>query len=206
MYKKILIIGLIVGTALGLLYYANIKIIKNENKKFQEELQTKINNLQNELQAKNEEFQKNKEPDKDNNINTNIGSTHNLIISDVKIQTNEAYNEGLVKGAIYGAFNVAAKVKNTGTSDVLNTKVVSMLVKSNSRYAKDIGVDAKSQGIDKLAPGEEKELTFLGYHVVHPETYQEIMINILEPGINGIVDSNIKRIRIKVAFPPGSND
>ena len=204
MTKKMLLIVLVVTTSFVLLYYANINLIRSENNKVQQELQSKINNLSQELQLKSNEIQKSKTTDKNENT---VQGQNSLVLTDVFVQTNEAYNEGLSKGTIYGSFDVKAKVKNTGSVDVYNVKVASLFVKSNSRYAKDIGVDAKSQGIDKLVPGEEKEVTLTGYHVVHPETYQEINVSILHPSIISNSEGlTVKRIRINAAFPPGSND
>lgn len=200
-YKKVLIIALVVLTALLLLYYLNINMIRNENKKVQDDLQAKISNLQQQLQAKiqNEKIAAQN--------NAALQGSSNLILTEVKVQSNEQYTEGLSKGTIYGNFNVIARVKNTSDTDIYNIKVASLFVKSNSRYAKDIGVDSKAQGIDKLAPNEEKEVTFTGYHVVHPETYQEINVSILHPSVEGKSESLIvKRMRINAAFPPGSND
>lgn len=205
MYKKIILIVLVVLTAFGLLYYANVNLIRSENKKVQQDLQSKINNLEQELQTKSSQIQKNAQDQINQGLEANTQNV--LLLTDVKIISNEAYKDGVSKGAIYGSFDVKAKVKNTGASDVYNVKVASLFVKSNSRYGKDIGVDAKSQGIDKLVPGEEKEVTFTGYKVVHPDTYQEIEVSILHSSIGEKAEGQtVKRVRILAAFPPGSND
>lgn len=201
MYRKISIIGLLVLAVIGLLYYANVSYIRSEYNKNQDELNARINELQTDkqnLQTKIDEIKNQAQKDL---------VKGNLTLTDVQIRSNSIYTEGTLKGAIYGNFDVVARVRNNSNAEISNIKVASLFAKSNVSYEKEIGVDAKAQRIDKLSPGEEREVTFSGYKVEHPETRQEVIVNVFHPSIGDINDtSNVKKVNLKVAFPPGSED
>ena len=193
MYKKVIIISLLIIAILGVLYYAKVSFIRSENERIQDELQSKIYDLQNERQILEKKVAEIQKKDKQQ------GS---LSLTYADVQSNEMYNEGVVKGAIYGSFNVVARVKNISNTDVYNVKVAAMFVK-NMTGKTDLGMDAKAQTIDQLAVGEEKEIQLMGYKVDHPEMPQEVIVNVFHPSISDINDvSNVKKINIKSAFPP----
>lgn len=193
MYKRVITISLLILAVVGLLYYANINFLKSENERIQNELQSKISDLQNNRQSMEKKITDIQKKDKPQ------GS---LSLTYADVQSNEMYNEGVVKDAIYGSFNVVARVKNISSTNVYNVKVTSIFLK-NMTGSTDIGIDAKAQSIDQLAPGEEKEIQFTGYKVDHPEISQEIIVNVFHPSITDINDvSNMKKINIKSAFPP----
>lgn len=205
MYKKGIIVTLLAIVIFGLVYQTNVKLIKDENKKVQDEMQTKIDQLEkekNDFGARLydlESAKKDETPLKEEKKGS-------LSLSNVQIQSSDMYNEGTLKGAVYGSFNIVATVKNISDADIINAKVTSNFIR-NTLGEKTIGNDIKAQRIEKLSPGQEKEIVFTGYKVNHPEIQQEVIVNLFHNNMADVEDaSNIKKINIKVAFPPGSND
>jgi ABC-type siderophore export system fused ATPase/permease subunit len=201
MNKKIIIITLLAACVIGLLYYSNIALIKRESQKVQNELQTKIDKLQEDrqnLEKKVADIQN--APKEETNKNKIIS------LADVQVQSSEMYNEGSLNGAVYGKFNVVARVKNTSSSDISNVNVSSLFIKSPIGQ-KITTTEAKTQIIDKLSAGEEKEIVFTDYRVDHPEIPQEVIVNVFHNSTSDINDyTNVKKINIRTAFPPQSKD
>lgn len=193
MYKRAIIVSMLVLAVLGLLYYSNISLIRSENEKMQNELQSKISNLQNDRQSLEKKI---------TDLQNKQKHQGSLLLTYADVQSNEMYNEGVTKGAIFGSFNVVARVKNISNDYVYNVKIASVYLKDMTGST-DLGTDAKAQTIEQLAPGEEKEIQFTGYKVDNPQISQEVVVSVFHPSISDINDvSNVKKINIKSAFPP----
>jgi hypothetical protein len=109
--------------------------------------------------------------------------------------------------AFYGDFAVEVTIMNNGEKPTENIKVVASLQTSIAHYQKMLPrEDSKLQFIAKLEPGEEKSLTFLGFSVEHPEDVHEVVVNVISPDRQEDTKDDIKKVKLNVVFPPGSQD
>jgi outer membrane murein-binding lipoprotein Lpp len=134
-------------------------------------------------------------------IVTDYETQYDVSIEKIQFISEDMFKEGDKAGHIYGKFNVAVTVRNRTNTEMNNVKVTAKLESSFNNYPKAMPKTAvtKMDVIKQIGPGETKEVFFSDLTVDHPEVVQELFINVVNQG-------EAKKIKVPVAFPPGSQD
>ncbi len=132
---------------------------------------------------------------------TGYETQYDVSIEKIQFISEDMYKEGDKVGRIYGKFNVVVTVRNRTNAEMSNVKVTAKLESSFNNYPKSMPkVSAtKMDLIKQIGSGETKEVFFSDLTVDHPEVVQELFINVVNQG-------EAKKIKVPVAFPPGSQD
>jgi hypothetical protein len=110
--------------------------------------------------------------------------------------SDEAYPDG----RIWGKFDVEITVRNTSDNDARNLKVLVAKVISNPAYLElDTVVDTSLEQVAALDPGETSILRLAGLEAGHPEKDYEVIADVVGGG-------RPLKLRVRRAFPPGSED
>lgn len=134
-------------------------------------------------------------------IITDYETQYDVSIEEIQFISEDMYKEGDKAGHIYGRFNVAVTVKNNTDREMNNVKIIAKLESSFNNYPKAAPktTASKMDVIKQMGSGETKEVFFSDLTVDHPEVVQELFINVVDQG-------EAKKIKVPVAFPPGSQD
>ncbi|MDF2546075.1 MAG: hypothetical protein K0R93_973 [Anaerosolibacter sp.] len=134
-------------------------------------------------------------------IVTDYETQYDASIEDIRFISEDMYQEGEQDGYIYGKFNVVVTVRNNTDHEMKNIKITARLESSFSNYPKAAPkvTATKMDVIKQISSGETKEIFFSDLTVDHPEVIQELFINVVGQG-------EAEKIKIPVAFPPGSQD
>jgi outer membrane murein-binding lipoprotein Lpp len=134
-------------------------------------------------------------------IVTDYETQYDVSIEDIRFISEDMYQDGEKAGHIYGKFNAVVTVRNNLDHEMKNIKVTARLESSFSDYPKAAPkvTATKMDVIKQIGSGETKEIFFSDLTVDHPEVIQELFINVVGQG-------EAEKIKIPVAFPPGSQD
>lgn len=125
-----------------------------------------------------------------------------VAIRAVEIDSKEREGE-----ALYGRFAVKVTVENTTTKPVKGLKVLTRLLVSNSAYPRKRPTEKLvMKPLPSLPAGERAQLTFGGFSVHHPEEDHALVVNAIMPFASARAMGQVKKLRLRVRFPPGAAD
>lgn len=111
------------------------------------------------------------------------------------------------KGKLYGEFDAVVTVKNNGKKAIPTMKVMASLEKDMLHYEKrEPEMVTQVQAYHDLKPGQEVNFNFPGFMIGHPEEVHYLIVDLSVSNGAGDTRDDIKKIKLDVSFPPGSED
>jgi len=136
--------------------------------------------------------------DRDTGEEQNVDSP--ITVERLKVISDQAYTTGKNAGAVYGKFNVSARIKNVSNVNRSNVKVTAVFQRTQKGYPKaKPNIQTVMYTIPTLKAGQTAMITFRGFKVDHPELIQEVIIH-------PVAYNDISKIRVKAVFPPNTQD
>lgn len=124
-------------------------------------------------------------------------------IKDIMLQNTEKTD----KGKLYGEFDAVVTVKNNGKESIPTMKVMTSLERDMLHYEKrKPEMMTQVQAYHDLKPGQEVNFNFPGFMIGHPEEVHYLIVDLSVSNGAGNTRDDIKKIKLDVAFPPGSED
>lgn len=125
----------------------------------------------------------------------------------VQVAALEVESAQMEGGVLYGAFGATVVVRNESAVSLRNAKVLVQLLVTDHGYPKaKPAVTERLQALPSLAPGGSQTLRFDGFRVGHPEESHVLVAQVLCPAAAEELECGLRQQRLRVAFPPGSQD
>lgn len=123
-----------------------------------------------------------------------------IVVQNLRVNSQEAYTEGRNAGAIYGRFDVAARIKNVSNTTRNNVKVIAVFQRTQRGNAQARpNTQTVIYNIPTLRANQTAVITFRGFRVDHPDRIQEVVVHPV--GYN-----DVSKTTIRAAFPPDTQD
>lgn len=194
--KKLIIFSILGLSILFIIFFAKLGMMTSQQQDTLKDLQEQLSKIRIENSQLKEQLSEQIEELKTIKDNE---QEKDILITDFVIKSNDKNEDD----RIYGTFDVSAKIKNNSNNDIKDCKVALVFVTSIPGYSKDIRTENKMLTIPVLKTGQETETIFENIQVNHPETLQEVIVAIMDTN-NNVGD--VKKVRIRAAFPPDSQD
>ena len=123
-----------------------------------------------------------------------------IVVQRLRVMSEEAYTEGDRAGAVYGRFDIQARVRNVSNTNRNNVKVIATFQRTQRGYPRaKPNTQTVVYTIPTLRAGQTAMITFRGFRVDHPELIQEVIVH--PAGYN-----DVSKVRVRAALPPNNQD
>jgi len=123
-----------------------------------------------------------------------------IVVQRLKVISEQVYTSGKNAGAVYGKFDLSAKVKNNSDTVRRNVKIVALFQRTQPGYPKNKpNIQTVMYTIPILKAGQTAIITFRGFRADHPGLIQEVLVHPV-----GYAD--ITKTRVRAAFAPNTQE